>query len=190
MAEHDKLLCAPGPPGRAFARRSLPGPASAPLALAWPSIRRQRLLPWAIPAVYVAVRVALRPSTFNAHAIMCPVVAAERRNSLELFHPLYVPLLRLLNAARHALGLAGPSLAWYQALSLAGAAANLRLLHALAERWGLSRRAAFAAAALATASVTSGPGACRRCRTRWRRRRPSLPVLCCSRTGRPGRSAR
>ena len=44
---------------------------------------------------------------------MYPVVAElGGRNSLELFHPLYVPLLRLLNAARHALGLAGPSLAW------------------------------------------------------------------------------
>lgn len=116
--------------------------------------RRERLRPWLVPAAFAGVRVAFRPSTYNGHAIMYPIVAElGGSNQLELFHPLYVPLLRLLHAARHALGFGGPSLAAYQALSLLGAAFHLRLLYALAERFGLKGRAALVCAALGTASV-------------------------------------
>ncbi len=114
----------------------------------------RRLEPWLAPALFAAARLAFAPRTHNTHAIMYPVVAElGGRNSLELFHPLYVPLLRLLNVLRHGCGFSGPSIHLYQALSLAGAMVQLRLIYALAARLTKGRKTALAAALLATASV-------------------------------------
>lgn len=114
----------------------------------------RRWAPWLPAALFCAARLALAPRTHNTHAIMYPVVAeVGGQNTLELFHPLYVPLLKLLHLLAGALGFSGPSLRLYQALSLAGAALHLRLIYELALHYSRSRKTALAAAVLGTASI-------------------------------------
>ncbi len=109
---------------------------------------------WLVAAAYGLARWSLPPRAFNSHAIMYALVAVTRtHNALEWFHPLYPPLLVALSGLRAALGLSGEPLRALQALSLAGAMANLVLVHRLARRVSGDDRVALLAALLATASI-------------------------------------
>lgn len=103
---------------------------------------------------YGAARWLLRPELVNTHAIMYALVAeAPGSNTLELFHPLWVPVLKLLAAARAALGFSGNSLMLFQLFCLLGAALHVFLVHRLALKVLKSETLAFAAAWLSTASI-------------------------------------
>lgn len=103
---------------------------------------------------YGAVRWLWRPELVNTHAIMYALVAeSPGSNTLELFHPLWVPALKLLAASRRALGFEGNALMLFELFCLAGAVAHLFLLHRLALKTLKDETLAFAAALVATASI-------------------------------------
>lgn len=103
---------------------------------------------------YAGARWLFRPELVNTHAIMYALVAETAgSNTLELFHPLWVPVLRALSALRHGLGFSGNPLLLFQLFCLLGAFIHLFLIHRLALKALKSETLAFAAAWLATGSI-------------------------------------
>lgn len=106
--------------------------------------------PWLIAVAWAAVRLAFPPPGHNTHTIMYPLVeAAGSYNTLEPFHPLYVPVVALVRRAWEAAGGTGPALPALQLLSLLAGMANLVLIHRLALRLTGKEGAAAGAAVLA-----------------------------------------
>lgn len=99
-------------------------------------------------AAWAGARLFWPPPGHNTHTLMYPLVeAAGSYNTLEPFHPLYVPLLGLVRRLWEAAGAAGPALPAFQAVSLLAGAGNILLMHRLV------RRVAGADAALGAALI-------------------------------------
>ena len=109
--------------------------------------------PWTVAAVWASARLAFPPAAHNSHTIMYPLVdAAGGYNSLEPFHPLYVPMVRVLRGAWEAGGRLTPALPVMQAVSLLAACAHLLLLATVVRRATGRRDLALGAVLIASAT--------------------------------------
>lgn len=111
--------------------------------------RTRTALPWLVALAWAGARLALPPSGHNTHTIMYPLVeAAGGYNTLEPFHPLYLPVVALVRWLWEAAGMRGPALPALQWVSLLAGMANILLLHRVVLRAGGKEAAAFGAAGL------------------------------------------